>query len=211
VDLPPKFFGFVVPVVAGGFAVKCSGSLGDSEREPSRGRLRTIGHVVEPEVETATTSDLAALAQLMIELHEYAADGVPGRLRIPDTYDLSRIGEHFRQLIQRDDATILVVRVSGTPIGYAEAFVEEQPEPDHAVVPRNRVHLQSLIVNRASRGLGYGRALLRAVENWARDRGADEVELDHWVFQGDPGDFYEEAGYRTIRMTRVVHLDNPGG
>ena len=81
-----------------------------------------------------------------------------------------------------------------------------EPETDPGVVPTRRGHLQSLIVSRAHRGEGIGSELLSAAESWARDRGAEEMELDHWVFDGDPGIFYEGAGYRAISKMLVRSL-----
>jgi hypothetical protein len=35
---------------------------------------------------------------------------------------------------------------------------------------------------------------------------ADEIELDHWVFAGDPWRFYERAGFRPVRQTLSLAL-----
>jgi GNAT superfamily N-acetyltransferase len=56
------------------------------------------------------------------------------------------------------------------------------------------------------RGEGIGSALLAAVEDWARGNEAEEMDLDHWVCEGDPGPFYERAGYRPISRSLVRPL-----
>lgn len=43
--------------------------------------------------------------------------------------------------------------------------------------------------------------LLEAAEQWVRARGGVEMELDHWTFAGDPGDFYQARGYVSVRTT----------
>jgi hypothetical protein len=52
-----------------------------------------------------------------------------------------------------------------------------------------------------------GGALLAASEDWSRERGAEEMELDHWIFDGDPGVFYAHAGYVAMSEMRVKRLD----
>src|SRR4051794_17591333 len=79
--------------------------------------------------------------------------------------------------------------------------------PDPGVVPVRRGYLQALIVARSHRNTGVGSALLTAAEDWARLRGAIEMELDHWVFPDGPGEFYEQAGYRVLSEMRVRPLE----
>jgi GNAT superfamily N-acetyltransferase len=57
------------------------------------------------------------------------------------------------------------------------------------------------------RSQGISGTLLAASEHWARERGSQEMELDHWIFDGDPGAFYEHAGYLPMSEMRVKRLD----
>jgi GNAT superfamily N-acetyltransferase len=43
-------------------------------------------------------------------------------------------------------------------------------------------------------------------EQWARERGAVEIQLDAWEFTGAPGPFYEALGYRTLKRIFVREL-----
>jgi ribosomal protein S18 acetylase RimI-like enzyme len=47
---------------------------------------------------------------------------------------------------------------------------------------------------------------MAAAERWARARGAEEVWLDVWEFNGTAIGFYEALGYETVsrRMRRGV-------
>ena len=56
--------------------------------------------------------------------------------------------------------------------------------------------VKALWVDGALRGQGYGRRLLAAVEDAARERGCLGVYLDTYSFQARP--FYERAGYRVF-------------
>ena len=131
-----------------------------------------------------------------MELHEFTAGGVPSRLRIAGAYDTEGMKAYFKKVIADSAATFLVAEDGGI-VGFAEVRIQG-PEDDPGVVPVRRAHLQSLLVTERRRGEGIGTRLLKAAERWARDMGAAEIDLDHWVFEGDPGSFYEGAGYQVI-------------
>jgi GNAT superfamily N-acetyltransferase len=57
-------------------------------------------------------------------------------------------------------------------------------------------HLDLMWVKEEFRGRGYGRQLLTAVEDEARQRGAKNVFLDTFSFQAP--DFYRQNGYRAF-------------
>jgi ribosomal protein S18 acetylase RimI-like enzyme len=69
---------------------------------------------------------------------------------------------------------------------------------DPFMVPRRRVHVDGLIVDRAHRRRGIGRRLMDAANSWARLQGAEELVLTAWI--GNPGarDFYQRLGYRVL-------------
>jgi GNAT superfamily N-acetyltransferase len=94
---------------------------------------------------------------------------------------------------------------SDESIGYAEIHLQEA-EDDPGVVPTRRAHVQALVVTHIRRGEGIGGALLAASEDWARARGSEEMELNHLVFEGDPGAFYEQAGYEALSRMLVKRL-----
>jgi GNAT superfamily N-acetyltransferase len=165
--------------------------------------------VSAPEIREATEADFPRLRRLYIELHDYSALQVPSRLRIEDDYDEQKQITYLRELIAGESSTCVVALEGGEPLGLAEVRVKE-PEQEEGVIPVRRAYLQSLVVTERARGTGVGSALLRAAEEWAMARGAEEMELDHWVFPGDPGAFYDNAGYRLISAMRVKPLSPDG-
>jgi GNAT superfamily N-acetyltransferase len=148
------------------------------------------------EIRAATDSDREQLLTLSVQLHEFTAAGVPSRLKVADVYDTQGMKASVGRVIADPAATFLVA-VDGDIVGFAEVRIQ-LAEDDPGVVPVRRAHLQSLLVTERRRGEGIGTRLLEAAEQWAREMGAHEIELDHWVFDGDPGSFYERAGYRVV-------------
>ncbi len=149
------------------------------------------------DIRDATEADVGDLVPLYIELHEFMARGVPSRFRIADRYDEAGQRTYVQRLISEPSSTCLVAVDSESVVGFAEIRIE-QADVDVGVVPVLRGHLQSLLVIHERRGEGIGSDLLQAAERWAFDHGAQEIELDHWVFSGDPGAFYERANYRVV-------------
>lgn len=157
-------------------------------------------------IREAGQRDVADILRLNVELHDYSARGVPSRLRIAERYDEQARHAYVDNVLSDVNATYLVAVDDDEAVGYAEIHLQE-PEQDLGVVPTRRAHLQALAVTSSRRNEGIGGALLAAAEDWARERGAEEMELDHWIFEGDPSVFYEHAGYRPVREMRVKRLD----
>ena len=158
------------------------------------------------EIREGRTTDVADILRLNIELHDFSAKGVPSRLRIAERYDEPPRRAYVDTVMADENATYLIALDTGQAIGYAEIHLQE-PEQDPGLVPTRRAHLQALVVTDDRRHQGVGRALLAASEEWARQRGSEEMELDHWIFDGGPAAFYARAGYRTISEMRVKELD----
>jgi GNAT superfamily N-acetyltransferase len=158
------------------------------------------------EIREAREGDVPNVLRLNVELHDYSAEGVPSRLRIAERYDERARHTHVDNVLRDANATYLLAVDGGEAIGYAEIHLQDAEE-DPGVVPMRRAHLQALVVTSVRRREGVGGALLAASEDWGREHGAEEMELDHWIFEGDPGTFYERAGYVPVSQTRVNRLD----
>lgn len=158
------------------------------------------------QIREAGAADTSDILRLNVELHHFSARGVPSRLRVADAYDDESRYAYVAKILSDADATYLLAVDGAEAIAYAEIHLR-QPEQDPGVVPTRRAYLQALMVTADRRGQGIGGALLAGVEHWARERESQEMELDHWIFDGDPGAFYEHAGYLPVSEMRVKRLD----
>ena len=82
-------------------------------------------------------------------------------------------------------------RVVGWAHVFAAPFVESGPSAE----------MGGLVVEEAARGRGIGRALVRRVEEWARQRGLREICLRSNVIRTEAHAFYEGLGF-TIQKSQ---------
>lgn len=144
--------------------------------------------------------DAEGLALAARDLAEQYAALEPDRFSVPDRG--AQIS-HFREALarpSREDVIWLVAEVDGEAVGEAIAELHE-PVPNATVQPqldvrRRRVYLGYLAVQARCRGRGVGGRLLDAVEEWAREQGAELIATDTNL-RSNVGavEFYERHGY----------------
>lgn len=138
-------------------------------------------------IDFATAADLPAMADLLHELFSLEADFTPERDRqlaglrlILDTPALGRL---------------FVLRVDGVVAGMANALVTVSTARGTPVLL-----LEDVIVGRAHRGGGRGRALVEHVCAWARSQGMTRVTLLADQDNAPALAFYEKLGFATSAM-----------
>lgn len=86
----------------------------------------------------------------------------------------------------------------GVALGFAEVGLRDYAE-DCATSPVG--YLEGIYVVPDRRGTGVGRALVRAGEAWARDRGCSEMASDRELTNEASGAFHEAVGFEeTVRL-----------
>jgi aminoglycoside 6'-N-acetyltransferase I len=86
------------------------------------------------------------------------------------------IEEHFAS--PKSEVIVLVAEDAGNLIGFAEAGTRPYAEGCETSPVG---FLEGWFVEEHARGSGVGRALVRAAEAWARDRGLTEFGSDTWL------------------------------
>ncbi len=160
-------------------------------------------------IQQAAAQDIDALIFLYDEFHAFHVRGVPDRLRFPaQTGDenVAEVQQALSDLLKREDAAIFLVRVGEKVAGLAEVYIKQDEE--HALRIAYRYgYLQSLFVLEAFRKHRLGKLLVETAQQWAKERGATEMQLGTWEFDAGPLHFYEHLGYRTLRRHMVAEIE----
>lgn len=96
---------------------------------------------------------------------------------------------------------ILVAETQGEVVGYVCVNAEE-PNTDEDEVAYDYALVADIVVTRAHRGQGIGKALLEAAEHYAKNRGARWLRI--WVLAQNAGAqaLYQRSGF-TPRLTEL--------
>lgn len=107
----------------------------------------------------------------------------------------------MRQKIQRmtdsSDRAVFVATLDGTVVGWADAALERHLQAPDTVV------LGGLVVDENQRGLGIGKLLCQAVEQWAISLGIALVRVRSQIKREDAHRFYLRDGYQHVKTSAV--------
>lgn|GEM_PF-1182157 len=149
------------------------------------------------QIRTATLADLDAISHLADEsshLHHQQAPEVfaePDRLR-----DLSLWQE--RLSIPSHIVFVATLLNSSTEniIGFLSAQLTQTP-PVPVLVQKTFCRIGTIVVGSAYGGLGAGRMLMQAAENWAKTQAVDEIRLEVMAFNEKAMKLYSNEGFET--------------
>lgn len=138
-------------------------------------------------IDFATPADIPAMADLLHELFTLESDFVPERER-----QLAGL-----QLILDQPALgrLFVLRIDGRVAGMANALITVSTARGAPVLL-----LEDVIVSKAFRGGGHGRALVEHVLDWARGQGMGRVTLLADKDNAPALAFYERLGFGPSAM-----------
>ena len=144
-------------------------------------------------IRPAQASDLDLLPALYRPADDLAAELLPGFFKPTSDYERSR--SEIEAQIADADALLLVAEDARGIVGLLMAALRKSP-PWAGFVHRRYVEVVDLAVDAAARREGVGKRLMEAAEAWARERGADSVDLT--VVEGNAPALalYESLGYR---------------
>lgn len=91
-------------------------------------------------------------------------------------------------------ARLFVAEVDGEVVGFVEPQVYE------AVYFPPLVNILGLAVRESHRGMGIGKALMEAAENWAKEIGATGVRLNSGADRTNAHAFYCHIGYEAKKQ-----------
>jgi GNAT superfamily N-acetyltransferase len=104
----------------------------------------------------------------------------------PPHWDTNRAAAALARAVASDSAAVLIATLQGEFVGLCTAY-----EDMESVRFGQRVWVEDLAVHPDRRSLGIGKQLLDEAKQWARDRGANHLELDSADTREAAHRFYE--------------------
>ncbi len=154
-------------------------------------------------IRPAVKEDHPAIITIGFETQEIHAEAYPTIFRqgvsgIPQQY--------FTRMIEGEDTTVFVAEVEQQVVGYVFLNVHDTP-PYEFLMPRRVADISDIAVLRAYHSKGIGHQLFAASVEWARARGATDLELQVWEFNKNAIAFYERLGMVPINRTMSLSLE----
>jgi ribosomal protein S18 acetylase RimI-like enzyme len=150
-------------------------------------------------VRRARRDDWPAVRVLLREVDDLHATLAPDYFRSACRSD----GEWVRLMEEDHGAVFVAEPLTGDgAIGVLVARLYDTPD-DPVMVPRRRLHIETVAVGGRHRRQGIGRHLMDEGMAWGRGHGAVEVVLTTWVGNEEAEGFYRRLGYR--ELSRVLY------
>ncbi len=140
--------------------------------------------------------ELELLWRALYEHHRGLAERAGGVNPFEESWRRRRA--QYEQWVGGEDAALLVADRDGTLVGYAMLTVG--PPPATWDFGKAVVDIETLSVLPDERGGGVGAALMRGAEEWARERGAETLEVGLLYTNEDALRFYEREGFRQFYL-----------
>ncbi len=138
--------------------------------------------MIDPAVRAATADDAANIGRLLHDFNTEYDDPTPG----PD-----RLADRIQQLLAGGDTAVLLLD-SGSARPAGLAVLRFRPALWSEAL---ECYLAELYVVPAMRGCGLGRALMKAAMDFARERGADYMDLGTAETDVAARSLYESLGF----------------
>ncbi len=153
-------------------------------------------------IRPAVKEDYPAITTIGFETQEIHASAYP------DIFQQGVSGipiEYFTRMLEGKDTTVLVAEYEQHIVGYVFLNIQDAP-PYSYLMPRRVVEISDIAVLRAHNSKGIGHQLVTASIEWAKARGATNLELQVWEFNKNAIAFYERLGMTPINRTMLLSL-----
>ena len=130
-------------------------------------------------IKKAIVSDAQILADLAIRMWQ--------------ENELKDLQDEFQELIQRDDAVCFITYVNAPPVAFAQCQLRYDYVEGTDSSPVG--YLEGIFVLEAYRKSGYAAELLKACEDWAREKGCTEFASDCELDNAESLSFHLALGF----------------
>ncbi len=105
--------------------------------------------------------------------------------------------EYVLGLIADETIGLFVAQAGHRLVGLICVMIKASPDIP-ILVQRRYAVIDNVVVEKASRRTGIGKALMEKARGWAVAKGAESIELTVWEFNQEAIEFYQTLGYATV-------------
>ena len=146
------------------------------------------------ETRHATPVDYESVEALWLELNRHHVRAEPELIKPVDTY-LSR--DDYNAVVQDPKQTILLLLEESNIVG--AAWLVERMHVGGQAIEMPVAFMQEFCTRESRRRRGLGQELMKAVEQWAKERDVARIEFNVWAGNKSAISFYEKLGFGYAR------------
>jgi ribosomal protein S18 acetylase RimI-like enzyme len=150
-------------------------------------------------IRKATPLDLPAVAALHCAIADEIRAMVPGGFGTPEQDSTSGATGRFRDMLDDPDYTVLLAEENGRIVALGSGFREDNGD---TVLEGPFMTIEFVEVDPAYRGRGIGSQLVAALENDARSRGLERIDLIVLRNNEPACKLYDKLGYDTLEFRK---------
>lgn len=153
------------------------------------------------DIRRATPEDFEELLPVFIGLRRYSQSYHPPEQGLFQAA-IASTDEHLRDVLSRNEneITLLAIDTDNCIAGYLIATMHE-PYVRSSAGERRRGYINELFVSNQYRSTGAGSGLMKAIEEWFSEQGAEQIDVDAYSWNSDAIRFYERKGYEVSNVT----------
>jgi ribosomal protein S18 acetylase RimI-like enzyme len=158
-------------------------------------------------IRSAASEDADAITRVYMESAEYHAGLDPERYSVPAVEMISARYREGRQhsLDSSQEVVTLVAELNADIVGFVDARLDQSPDPMQREI--TYCHIIEIAVSNQHQNQSIGGRLLRAAEDWGRQRGALFASLEYLAANTRAEAFYQHRmGYRPASITAIKLL-----
>ena len=154
--------------------------------------------MIKMNIRRAETRDADRINELLFQVAKIHSNGRPDIFK---TATKKYSDEELIKIIGNDDSPIFVATDENDYIlGYAFCIFEEIKD-SVLLKDKKTLYIDDICVDENSRGKHVGQSLYDFVENFAEEKGFDNITLNVWSFNESAYKFYENCGMTPLKIT----------
>jgi ribosomal protein S18 acetylase RimI-like enzyme len=148
-------------------------------------------------------NDYEDLCKIYSELDEHHRLNHPELFIKPDGYE--RAKEYVAEIMNDDNKALFVAEIQSKVVGFSECYIIKSSNFP-VIKKREWIQLDNIAVRKDYQNYHIGSLLLERVEEWAKFKKINRVELKVYSFNENAIKFYSGKGFKELNKTMYLNL-----